>query len=386
MATTRRRKSLSIIDQLIAEPYRFTFFQAVRMVEFAAIAAHKAGSSVSAPLLLPAPPLQEFLRFKTRQQLSFTPADVTRVTYGDQRRDPGKPSDNNLDNHMLSDVSGLKQWQMTIAFMGLTGAQGVLPYPMTETLLREIKNKNTGLYDFFEIFNHRAITMMYKAWAKYQRPISFESHKIRATRGNDSITHGLLSLMGLGLPSLQFRQPYSDESLIPLSGFLARGTCTASGLASMIAARFGLMAEIKQFTGTYSELTPDIMTRLGGQNSQLGTTTFLGSRCYHCTGKFTVAITPKNHAEFDLLAPGTPLVRSLIVFIRQAVGSELIFDVDVALSGERVSAVRLLKTKSYAPTLGWNTVLGKANQSLSSLSVRMSSEISPPDDTLPLAS
>ena len=372
MATTRRRKSLSVIEQLKQEPYRFNFYQAVRTIEYAAIKAQQADNTVSAPLSLQAPPSQEFLRFKTRQQLSFSPADVVKVFQGRNSEPDSQVPEN--------------QWQMTVAFMGLTGAQGVLPYHMSETILRELKQKNTGLHDFLEIFNHRAITMMYKAWAKYQIPISFETHKIRARRGNDSATHALLSLMGLGLPSLQYRQPYSDESLIPLSGFLSRSTCTASGLASMIKARFGLSAEIKQFTGTYSELTPDIMTRLGSQNNALGQNTFLGSKCYSCTGKFTVAIKPNNHDEFDSLAPGTPMVRALISFIRQAAGPELIFDLDVSLAGESITNTQLHQTPKYAPTLGWNTVLGTANQALSSLSVRMSSEITPPDDTLPMAS
>ncbi|HEY7773108.1 MAG TPA: type VI secretion system baseplate subunit TssG [Marinagarivorans sp.] len=372
MATTRRRKSLSVIEQLTREPYRFNFYQAVRTIEFAAIRAREADNTVSAPLSLQAPPSQEFLRFNTRQQLSFAAADITKVFQG--------------DNSEAGQKTPESQWQMTVAFMGLTGAQGVLPYHMTEAILRELKNKNTGLHDFLEIFNHRAVTMMYRAWAKYQIPANFETHKIRRRRGNDSATHALLSLMGLGLPSLQYRQPYSDESLIPLSGFLSRGTCTASGLASMIKTRFGLCAEIKQFTGAYSELTPDIMTRLGMQNNALGQSTFLGSRCYSCTGKFTVAIKPNNHEEFDSLAPGTPLVRSLISFIQQAAGPELIFDVDVSLAGERITNTRLHETPEYAPTLGWNTVLGTANQALSSLSVRMSSEITPPDDTLPMAS
>lgn len=292
MATTRRRKSLSVVEQLTREPYRFNFYQAVRTIEFAAIKARQADNTVSAPLSLQAPPSQEFLRFNTRQHLSFAASDITKVFQG--------------DNSEAGQHTPENQWQMTVAFMGLTGAQGVLPFHMTESILRELKHKNTGLHDFLEIFNHRAITMMYKAWTKYQIPATFETHKIRHRRGNDSATHTLLSLMGLGLPSLQYRQPYSDESLIPLSGFLSRSTCTASGLTSMIKTRFGLCAEIKQFTGTYSELTPDIMSRLGTQNNALGQNTFLGSRCYSCTGKFTVAIKPNSHEELTRWLPAAP--------------------------------------------------------------------------------
>ena len=36
MATSRRRKNLNLIEQLQNEPYRFDFFQAVRVLESAA--------------------------------------------------------------------------------------------------------------------------------------------------------------------------------------------------------------------------------------------------------------------------------------------------------------------------------------------------------------
>ena len=371
MATSRRRKSLSVISQLEKEPYRFNFYQAVRVLEYAAMRSRKDGQTASAPLSLQAPPSQEFLHFETRQSLSFTPAEVTHVFR--------EAVESKQHAHT-------QQWHMTVAFMGLTGNQGVLPYHLSEAILREIRKKNTSLKEFFEIFNHRAISMMYRAWAKYQLPASFETHKLRNQRGNDSATNVLMSLMGLGLPSLQYRQPYSDESLIPISGFLSRGTCSAAGLASMIKARFGLEAKIHQFSGTISELTPDVMSRLGMQNNALGKNTFLGASCYHYAGKFTVAITPKSIEEFDQLSPGSPLVRSLMAFVTQAVGSELVFDIDVSLQSERVTQTQLTHNREYEPTLGWNTVLGTASQSLSSMSVRMSSDIAPPDDTLPLAS
>ena len=372
MATPRRRKSLSVIEQLLNEPYRFDFFQAVRTIEYAANSSLNESDAVSAPLSLQAPPSREFLRFKARQQLSFTPSEITEVTH----------KEITTGNAQTPKV----QWQMEIAFMGLTGSEGVMRYYLSEAVLKQLKLKNNGLRDFLEIFNHRAITLYYKAWAKYQMAANFETQKLHSQEEKDPITQILLSLIGLGLPSLQYRQPYSDESLISLAGFLSRGTCTANGLERMLRSRFKLDVAIKQFTGAFSELTDDIVTKIGTQNNALGQNTFLGSRCHHSAGKFTVAIKPRNTMEYEALAPGSPLIRSLMSFVRQAAGPELIFDLEVARTYAQTPSTQLRTTATYAPTLGWNTLLGSSSNNTDLLLVRMSSDLLPPDDTLPLAS
>lgn len=375
MATTRRRKSLSLTEQLVDEPFRFNFYQAVRAIEYAANCQNHGNNAVSAPLSLKAPPSREFLRFTTQPKLSFSPADINTI------KQASIAENSPLPNQPPSQL----QWLMEVTFMGLGGSQGVMPFYFSEAILKQLKLKNTGLRDFFDIFNHRAITMFYKAWSKYQIGSSYETHKVRGQQEKDDITHALLSLIGLGQSTLQYRQPYGDESLIPLSGLLSRDTCTASGLAGMIKHLFDLSVEIKQFTGSYSELTDDIVTKLGSQNNALGYTTFLGSKCHHSAGKFTVAITPRNAEEHAALAPGAPLIRSLMSFIRTAAGPELEFDIEVTQTDEQIPCAQLLMSDTYQPTLGWNTLLGDS-QSPATLSVRMSSEILPPDDTLPLAS
>lgn len=369
----------SLIQQLYQSPYRFDFYQAVRIIEYAANCAQNGAGGVSAPLSLKAPPSREFLQFNTQQTLAFSASDITAVE---------KIENDENNNPAHSPSTQPAQWRMTVTFMGLTGTQGVMPFYLSEAMISQLKLKNTGLRDFLEIFNHRAVTLYYKAWSKYQFGPSYEAHKIRHHTEKDAITDSLLSLIGHGLPSLQYRQPFDDESLIPLSGILSRDTCSATGLASMIRELFDLDVEIKQFTGAYSELTDDIVSKLGMQNNRLGENTFLGSKCHHCAGKFTVAITPRNNDEHDALAPGSPLVRALMAFVRNAAGPEMEFDLEVMHTDYKIPCTQLRDTDTYQPTLGWNTLLGQATDADDShlLSVRMSSEILPPDDTLPLAS
>ena len=44
---------------------------------------------------------------------------------------------------------------MTVAFLGLTGTQGVLPFCYTEWMIARKAAKDDTLAAFFDLFNHR---------------------------------------------------------------------------------------------------------------------------------------------------------------------------------------------------------------------------------------
>ena len=81
-----------------------------------------------------------------------------------------------------------------VNFMGLTGPLGVLPHRLHRTVADRIRQKDTALRDFLDLFHHRIISLFYQAWEKYRFTIAYE----RGER--DRFSHHLLDLIGLGTP------------------------------------------------------------------------------------------------------------------------------------------------------------------------------------------
>ncbi|MBU3070336.1 type VI secretion system baseplate subunit TssG [Aestuariicella sp. G3-2] len=377
MATTRRRKSLAVVDQLATEPYRFDFFQAVRLLERISALDPREYHYATEPVAQDVLPSREVVRFKNRPQLSFQAADIEKISE--------KLIDDESDSHRAE-----KQWEMLVNFMGLTGSQGVMPYYLSEIVLQELRKKNSALKDYLDLFNHRAISMYYQAWHKYQLPANFERSQQQGQQRNDLFTDALLSLAGLGTKELSYRLPVPDEALAGFCGHLSRPVCTAVGLKGMIKQYFGIDVTIKQFQGQWQDLTEDVQTRLPGPeaprglNNVLGTNAVLGSSCYQIQNKFTVEIDPLPYQEFMNIAPGSRKLEALKSFIHFSVGSELDFDIEVTLSDREVPPVQLSNDPDYQPLLGWNSHMSHQTDDEQMTLIRLSQDIDPPEDSLPL--
>lgn len=378
MATTRRRKSLSIIEQLESEPFRFEFFQAVRLLERTAVLSDENKNHALEPVARNAPPHRELVHFHARANLQFSSAEITRV------------STQTIDNQDDS-KNATSQWQMEIAFMGLLGAQGVMPYHLTESVLRELKSKNSSLHDFINTFNHRIISMFYQAWHKYQLPVNYERNKQRLGRNPDLFTDVIQSLAGLGTPELRYQQPISDESIAGLAGHLSRNICSADNLSRSIKQLLDLDVSIQQFVGQWQDLPEDVQCQLPspqnpkGVNNALGANTILGSRCYHAQSKFRVIVAPLPKDRFMELSPGSKKLEALKSYIRLSSGIEMDFDIEVTLAGATFPSVQLIDTDEFQPILGWNTHLDQRNDSDNTTSITLAQDITAPDDSLPLA-
>ena len=376
MAPTRRRQSLSVIERLKHAPYRFEFFQAVRLLECAVIT--EPGACAVEPIGSAAPPGQELLRFKAQTSMAFGGGEVTQVV----ERNLPEPG---------AHGEARKQWSMEVAFGGLIGSQGVMPFYLTEVVHRELKAKNTALKDFLDIFNHRHFSLLYRAWQKYQLPAIYEQGRLRQGRNIDLFSLTLASIAGLGTDETRYRMAVPDEALYGMAGHLGRQQCSAVALASMVRQYFGLVVSIEQFQGQWDALPEDVQTRLPGPdmrqgvNTCLGRNTLLGSECFQAQNKFRVVVEPMDYEDYMTLAPGSDKLEALKSFIQFAAGIEMDFEISVTLHTGQVAPVQLASESEHLALLGWNTHMASDSQHDTLVTIRLSADQVSPDEALPAA-
>jgi type VI secretion system protein ImpH len=350
MAAAGGREGTDLSDRLLGEPWRFDFFQAVRLLE--RLQYESAGGDPRAarqPVGHDTAPGREVVRFRALTSLSFPAAPIAQV-----RRPPSANGAPGADAPPL---------EMVVSFLGLTGPSGVLPLHYTALLLRRLRDKDTSLRDLLDVFHHRLVSLFYRAWEKYRLPFAYERSRLTPTvPGPDPVTQGLYSLVGLGTDGLRGRQEFPDEALLFYGGHFAHYPRSAAALELLLGDYFGLPVRVLQFEGQWLSLEVGDQARLpapgrpSGQNNRLGHDLVIGERIWDVQGRFRLRLGPLTYAQFRRFFPGEgDRLRPFCQLARSYVGLEFAFDLQLVLRPDEVPGLRLGGDGDDRPCLGWNT-------------------------------
>ncbi|MBW1803905.1 MAG: type VI secretion system baseplate subunit TssG [Deltaproteobacteria bacterium] len=307
---------------LFEEGYRFEFYQAVRLLELLHPEGVSAGEGVE--------PGKEAVRFKSKVDLQFPTGDLSEIVppEGD-----GKPV------------------TVTVNFMGLAGVLGPLPPPYTELILDRVWHKDTAFRDFLDIFNHRLVSLMYRVRKRHRLGFEFKSPE------QSHFSRHLFSLMGLGTTGLRQRMKVKDMALLFHTSCLAQQPRSMIGLESLLTDYFRVRVKGIPFRGRWYFLERDQLTTIGmtGQNQILGLSAVAGTRIWDQQGKFEIRIGPLALRDFLDFLPVGDAFTPLGELTRFYVGTELDFDIRLALKGDEVPESRL--AGKDGPRLGWTSWL-----------------------------
>ena len=258
-------------EKLRREPFAFDFFQAVRLLERLLPERTSVGRF--------AHPDTEVARFAVHPSLAFPASQIQAM-------------------HCPEDAAV----KMTVNFMGLTGPLGVLPNPYTSLIIERLRASDSSPRDFLDIFNHRIISLFYRAWRKYRFDVAYEQGE------RDLFSRHLLSLIGLGSEGLRDRQAVSDDALIYYSGLLAQRPRTAQALQQILADYFDVPVAIEQFAGAWYRLDPETQCRLAEESSESGELGFgavVGDEVWNQQSKVRIVLGPlKLERYVDFLPDG----------------------------------------------------------------------------------
>jgi len=292
------------IDPLLARGREFGFFQAVRQLE-AALAGHARIGHLG-------PVSEERLRLRPELGLGFPTGDIAAIDRLPDR--PGQPA----------------RYELVSTFLGIYGVSSPMPSYLTEDLFA-LEETNQLQRRFLDLFNHRLLSLFYRAWQKYR------CADVDMAGPNGAYTKRLLLLLGLDRLPRACDDRLINLQLIRFAELLTQHPRSAIGLQTCLRRFFpSIPIEVEPCIAVWTAIPPDQRSRLGMQGVALGQDFWLGEDVCNRSTTFRVAIGPIGYRTFQDFLPGAARRQELEALI--AVFNQDGLDCEIAIAVRTGSA------------------------------------------------
>jgi type VI secretion system protein ImpH len=312
---------LTSLERLRAEPRSFTLFAALRVLEQAFPEQPRVGESRKAS--------DDRVRLGHAPHLAFAPSDVAALETSEQGR-------LTLEQHSF----------------GLFGPNGALPLHFTEHAYERRRQREDATFiDFLNVFQHRLISLFYRAWANADPATNLDR------TDSDRFATFAGALVGIAPAAARNRDSVPDYAKFSRAGALSLQTRSAEGLELTLADYFGLPVEIRQFQRAWLTIPDGLRTRLGGErgSATLGDGATLGGATWQCQHKFEIVMGPLTLDALRNFLPGARGLAELYALVRFYTNDEWTWQLRLLLRDVEIPGIRL----GRAGQLGWTTWLGK---------------------------
>ncbi|MGY0559326.1 type VI secretion system baseplate subunit TssG [Luteimonas sp. A277] len=340
MRPAKRRIDPGLIQQLLDQPHRFGFFQAMRLIE--QLYLRQGGGGKDAVALR--------VRFRNTLSLAFPAAEIesaqARTTEGGPLALPEEIEEAAASGN-IGDIT------LTPAFMGLLGTVGALPTHYTEFLQeRETYQRDRAARAFLDMFTNRAVALHYAAWKKYRLAMQYELDR------KEKFLPLVLSLAGVGMTGLRDRLAEGeggvfDQAIAHYAGAVRQRPVSARLLQQVLADYFQAGVEVEQFVGAWYQVPEHQATRLGVANAGLGTTALAGNRVWQRDLRMRLVIGPLQRERFDDFLPGGTAAAALEKWLTLLTGSCLEYEIRLLLRAEDVRGAGI--GGGHGARLGWDS-------------------------------
>lgn len=314
-----RAASSGVVEELLATPGNFAFVQAVDIAtRYLRRHGRPTGSDIG--------------RFRVNPSLAFPPGDIDSLSF-------------------VTPDEGPARFEMVLNLLGLHGAGSPLPTYFTEHVAQN-RDDSDPLRDFFDIFNHRIIAILYSIWGKYRYYARYEQG------GGDILSKRFFGFIGAGLQEIREAKAIKWPRLMAYMGLIAMSGDAAGSLESILRHYF-----------TYNDITivscvrrwvpvpEDQQTRLGAQSCFLGEDFLLGDEIRDQTGKFRILVSDLDWDNFLSFLPCHEKFDELKTVVNYVLKSRLSFDVALRLKPEEIRPW-ILGDDDHHTLLGWSTWCG----------------------------
>lgn len=307
-------------------------------------------------------PRQEAFRLGQAASLGFAPREIAEFVLPDGPAPTGGRG--NRPDVPLVRLYGL----------GLLGPNGPLPLHYTELVRERTEHHgDTTLADFIDVFHHRYLTHIYRAWAQAQAAAGLD-------RADDETFSRYVAWL-TGHDPLEIRDSaLPAHARLAASAHLGHESRHADGLVGTLANYFGIRVALQTFVLHWIQIDPADRTMLGYASMAgiLGEGAILGEVVADRQSKFRLVLGPLRLVEYLRFTPGGRDLPLLVEWVRAFVGHEFVWDVELRVRQDDVPPARLDESRR----LGWSTWLGVSSGTLRDHAVGMVFE---PESTMPFA-
>jgi type VI secretion system protein ImpH len=279
-------------------------------------------------------------RYSVNPALSFPPSDIEQLSFV-------------IREGMHPQVA------LMLNLLGLHGAGSPLPAYFTEYVAQHADEQD-ALRDFFDIFNHRLITLLYSIWRKYRYYAQYEVHAA------DRLSSRFFGFIGMGHQELRKAKQLRWPRLMAYVGLIAFNGEAAGSLESILRHYFSHEAiSIVPCINRWVAVPYDQQTRLGESNFLAGEDFILGDEVPDQTGKFRIRIEKLTWERFNSFLPSGENFSELQTLVKFVLRSRLDFDVELRLLPEEIRPWCLEAENECR--LGWSTWSGEGGDGITIL-------------------
>jgi type VI secretion system protein ImpH len=315
-------------------PHAFDFYAVARRIELLQYPRPRLGKALL--------PRDEALRFGQDAELDFAPAALSSF---ERSRSAGHA-------------------RLGQRFLGLFGPMGPMPLHLTEYVRERSRHHgDPSAARFADIFHHRMVLLLYRAWAQAQPCV----HADRAD--DDAYARWVDTLAGSHLAPRAPSAAVPPKALRFHVGTLLRRTRDAEGLTKIVGSYFGVTVRIEPHVGHWMAVALEDRTHLDGRAGAMGSglavlgrTAVAGRKVWDRQHRFRMHLGPLTYAQYESFLPGQPALRALREWLAHDQSPSLACELRPTLRGSEVPTTCLGQRdpkRAQAGQLGRTVWLGQ---------------------------
>lgn len=311
MATAGWRTGEPLVRRLHARPADFDFFQWVRLMSWppggpARTAGHAGDAQLTVARAF-APDMDgpggrrvgARLRFRGELSAAFPGSEISRGRVRLEQRSAESHAER------VGEPRAEPRTELFVTNFSVLGVLGPMPDSFAEWVRERLADRDSGMAEFLDIFNHRISTLRYEL--KAASTAGFDALRPEGSRYARAVgaLMGLAAFEGEGERLLAQRVPMPKRALLAVAGLVGNGRKSASAAATVLRVYLGgarapqLRVEVEELRGAWRAIEPEDRTRLGARRLAGGAP--LGRRVWVNQAAVGLNIGPVPYARLCLL-------------------------------------------------------------------------------------